>query len=114
MTTRVQYLEIKNLNNDSLSTIHKRALEIEHAYGIGVGIKVVKEECIKFYMTITTVLTTIQDIEKWYSERFQDSSEYDSISRIWQNGPRDLNDALDMILIGLSDLTSDWLLYGGE
>ncbi|GEB11600.1 hypothetical protein SEQ01_17910 [Streptococcus equinus] len=114
MTTRVQYLEIKNLNNDNLYTIHKRALEIEDAYGIGVGVKVVKEECIKFYMTITTALTTIQDIEEWYSERFQDSSEYDSISRIWQNGPRDLNDALDMILIGLSDLTSDWLLYGGE
>lgn len=70
MATRVQYLEIKNLNNDNLSTIQKRALEIENAYGIGIGIKVVKKEYIKIYMTITTALTTIQDIEKWYSERF--------------------------------------------
>ncbi|RGC38199.1 hypothetical protein DXD73_08615 [Streptococcus gallolyticus] len=114
MTTQTQYFKIINQSISDLFTIRKRALEIEHAYGIDIKALLVTDEYIEFYMTMATTLTTIQEIERWYSERFQDSSEYDAISNVWGNGPHNLNEALSMILDGLSDLTIDWLLYGGE
>lgn len=114
MTTQTQYFKIINQATSDLPTIRKRALEIEHAYGIDIEVLLVTDEYIEFCMTITTVLTTIKKIENWYSERFKDSSEYDSISNSWGNGPHDLNEALSIILDGLSDLTINWLLYGGE
>lgn len=118
MITKTQHWEVLNQKGIGLETAKQHLSEIEHYYPmVKLMLTNVTDDYVEIDINVQVPIgiQTVEQYHNWLTKQFDNSSEFDAISNLWEEQPpKNLLSALELTLKALDDSIRDWIIESGE